>query len=208
MQLDRRQSFTLHIHLKYNTCVGAYILRNGTIQLNRYTRFTWFVLAYNVLVVLWGAFVRTAARIGPVCNGVVIPREPVVGTMIEFPHRLSSGLAFILVLILIIWAFRSYAKGDKVRSAASWAMFFMITESLVGASLVLFRWVAAAVSIPRVLVMGLHLINTFLLLAFIALAGYYASGGNRVRFRGQGLVGTLAVLALIAMLFMSVSVGA
>jgi len=182
-------------------------------QLNRYARFTWFVLAYNVLVVLWGAFVRaTGSGAGcgahwPVCNGVVIPREPALETMIEFSHRLSSGLAFILVLILIIWAFRSYAKGDKIRSAASWAMFFMITESLVGASLVLFRWVAADDSVPRVFVMGLHLINTFLLLAFIALTGYYASGGNRVRFRGQGSAGTLAVLALIAMLIMSVSGG-
>lgn len=182
-------------------------------QLNRYAKFTWFVLAYNVLVVLWGAFVRaTGSGAGcgahwPVCNGVVIPREPALETMIEFSHRLSSGLAFILVLVLVIWAFRAYAKGDKIRRAATWAMFFMITESLVGASLVLFRWVADDDSVPRVFVMGVHLVNTFLLLAFIALTGYYASGGHRVRFRGQGLVGALSVLALIAMLIMSVSGG-
>ena len=182
-------------------------------QFNRYAKFAWFVLAYNVVVVLWGAFVRaTGSGAGcgahwPVCNGVVIPREPAVETIIEFSHRLSSGLAFIFVLILLIWAFRSFAKGDKIRSAASWAMVFMVTESLVGASLVLFRWVEADDSVPRVFMMGVHLANTFILLAFIALTAYYASGGGRVRFRGQGLVGTLAILALIAMIVMSVSGG-
>ncbi len=182
-------------------------------QLNRYAKFAWFVLAYNVLVVLWGAFVRaTGSGAGcgahwPVCNGVVIPRDPALETMIEFSHRLSSGLALILVVALLVWAFRAYGKGDKIRRAAMWAMFFMITESLVGASLVLFRWVADDDSVPRVFMMGVHLANTFLLLAFIALTGYYASGGTKVRFRGQGLVGTLSILALLAMLLMSVSGG-
>jgi heme A synthase len=178
---------------------------------NRFAKFSWVVLAYNVLVVLWGAFVRaTGSGAGcgahwPICNGEVIPQNPAVTTMIEFSHRLSSGLALILVITLIIWAFRIYPKGDKVRFATGWAMFFMITESLVGASLVLFRWVAANDSMARVYVMGIHLGNTFMLLFFLALAAYYASGNARVRFRGQGTAGTLSWLSLLAMLLLAVS---
>ena len=180
-------------------------------QSNRYAKFAWFVLIYNVIVVLWGAFVRaTGSGAGcgahwPICNGEVIPQNPAVTTMIEFSHRLSSGLALILVVILIVWAFRIYPKGDKVRFAAGWAMFFMITESLVGASLVLFRWVAANDSMARVYVMGIHLGNTFLLLFFLALAAYYASGNARVRFRGQGTAGTVSWLSLLAMILLAVS---
>lgn len=178
---------------------------------NRFATFAWVVLAYNVLVVLWGAFVRaTGSGAGcgahwPICNGEVIPRNPAVETMIEFSHRLSSGLALILVVALIIWAFRIYPKGDKVRFATGWAMFFMITESLVGASLVLFRWVEANDSVARVYVMGIHLGNTFMLLFFLALAAYYASGNARVRFRGQGKVGTVSWLSLLAMILLAVS---
>ena len=125
--------------------------------------------------------------------------------MIEFSHRLSSGLALIGVVVLIIWAFRLYPKGDKVRFATGGAMLFMITESLVGASLVLFRWVAANDSVARVYVMGIHLGNTFMLLFFLALAAYYASGNARVRFREQRNRGLLGGLALVAMLLLAVS---
>ncbi|HEY53844.1 MAG TPA: heme A synthase [Caldilineae bacterium] len=177
----------------------------------RFVQFAWFVLAYNVLVVLWGAFVRaTGSGAGcgahwPICNGQVIPRNPAVETMIEFSHRLSSGLALIFVVALIVWAFRLYPKGDKVRFATGWAMFFMITESLVGASLVLFRWVEANDSVARVYVMGIHLGNTFMLLFFLALAAFYASGRAKVRFRHQGRAGTLCWLSLLAMLLLAVS---
>ena len=57
------------------------------------------VLGWNVLVVLWGAYVRASgsgAGCGahwPLCNGEVLPRAPEVATLIELTHRVTSGVA-------------------------------------------------------------------------------------------------------------------
>lgn len=178
---------------------------------NRFSKFAWGVLAYNVAVVVWGAFVRATGsgagcgRHWPLCNGVVIPRAPVMETIIEFSHRLTSGLAFLLVLVLLIWARRAYPKGHHVRLAATGAMAFMISESLVGASLVLFEWVAGNVSTARVIVMGVHLLNTFVLLAFIALAAWWSAGGKRFTLRNQGWVVWALLLGLLGVMAMSMA---
>ena len=123
----------------------------------RFTVYAWAVLAYNLIVIMWGAFVRaTGSGAGcgshwPLCNGVVIPRAPTTETMIEFSHRISSGLALVSVVVLLIWAYRSYPSGGSVRRGAAWSMFFMVLEALVGAGLVLFEYVAANVSVARLL---------------------------------------------------------
>jgi len=67
-----------------------------TQKFSPFTRFSWFVLVYNILVVLWGAYVRaTGSGAGcgahwPLCNGEVVPRAAQIETIIEFFHRLSS----------------------------------------------------------------------------------------------------------------------
>lgn len=178
---------------------------------NRFSKFAWGVLAYNILVVIWGAYVRaTGSGAGcgshwPLCNGVVVPRAPRIDTIIEFSHRLTSGLAFLLVLALLIWARRAYEKGHPVRLGATWAMVFMVSESLVGASLVLFEWVAGNVSTARVVVMGVHLLNTFVLLAFIALAAWWAAGGKRFTWRNQGWAAWALFLGLVGVMVMSMA---
>lgn len=162
-------------------------------KLNSYSKFAWFVLFFNLLVVLWGAYVRASgsgAGCGahwPLCNGVVIPQEPQLKTLVEFAHRLSSGLALLLVVGLLVWAWRAYPKKSPVRLGAGLAMFFMITESLVGAMLVLFRWVALDQSVERVYSVSVHLVNTFLLLGSITLTAWWATGGAPVRLRGRPL---------------------
>ncbi|MCB0131087.1 MAG: COX15/CtaA family protein, partial [Caldilineaceae bacterium] len=137
----------------------------------RFTIFAWAVLAYNIVVILWGAFVRaTGSGAGcgshwPLCNGEILPRATEVETLIEFSHRITSGIALIAVVVLLIWALRSYPRGHRVRRGAQASMFFMFTEALVGAGLVLFEYVAHNVSIARAYWMAGHLMNTFLLLA-------------------------------------------
>ncbi len=176
-------------------------------RINRFRKFTWFVLAYNLLVILWGAYVRaTGSGAGcgshwPLCNGVVIPRQSQIETIIEFTHRLMSGLALILVVILFIWGYRTYSKGHPVRLGASLSLFFIITEALVGAGLVLLELVADDASIGRAISIVIHLLNTFLLLAALTLTAYWASGGKAVRLHrgldlwliGIGLVATMVV---------------
>ena len=66
--------------------------------MSRFAKYSWIVLVYNLVVILWGAYVRaTGSGAGcgshwPLCNGEVIPRAPEVETLVEFTHRLSSGL--------------------------------------------------------------------------------------------------------------------
>lgn len=177
----------------------------------KFASFVWFVLAYNVLVILWGAYVRaTGSGAGcgshwPLCNGEVLPRAPQLETMIEFTHRLSSGLAFLLVLVLFIWTWRAYPKGASVRLGAALSMFFIITEALVGAGLVLFEWVAHDASVGRVISMGVHLVNTFLLLASLTLTAWWASVGGRLQLLGRGRIVWLLGLGFLGMLLLGVS---
>ena len=177
----------------------------------RFSTYTWVVLAYNVLVILWGAFVRaTGSGAGcgahwPLCNGVVVPPQPRVETMIEFAHRLTSGLAFLLVLVLLVWAFRAYPKGHSVRLGAALSMLFIITEALVGAGLVLFGWVAKDESVARVISISVHLVNTFLLLAALTLTAWWTSGGERMMLRGQGVSVWLFALGFLGVLVLGVS---
>ena len=114
-------------------------------RLTNFAKYAWGVLAYNLVVILWGAYVRaTGSGAGcgshwPLCNGEVIPRAQQVETMIEFTHRLTSGMAMLLVAGLLIWALRAYPKGHQVRTGAWLSAFFIITEALVGAGLVPWR---------------------------------------------------------------------
>jgi heme A synthase len=177
----------------------------------RFSRFTWVVLFVNVVVVLMGAFVRaTGSGAGcgshwPLCKGVVIPRAPQIETIIEFSHRLGSGLDLILVLILFVWAFKNFPKRHPVRFGASLSLFFIITEALVGAALVLFKWVAYDASTGRVISIAVHLVNTFLLLASITLTAWWASGGKAIKIKGSGKKSWLIIPALAGVLLIGVT---
>jgi heme A synthase len=137
----------------------------------------------------------------------VLPRAEQVETLIEFSHRVSSGLALLAVIGLMIWAFRAYGQGHPVRVGASFSMLFMVTEALVGAGLVLFELVADNTSLARAIVMALHLINTFLLLGALTLTAWWASGGPPIRWQGQGALGWLLGLGLAGMLLLGASGG-
>jgi cytochrome c oxidase assembly protein subunit 15 len=178
----------------------------------RFQVFSWVVLVYTLAVVLWGAFVRaTGSGAGcgdhwPACNGEVIPREPTMQTLIEFTHRVTSGLALVLAVVLCVWGVRAHAKGQPVRRAAVASLVFMLTEALVGAGLVLFQYVADNVSLARAVWMGVHLLNTFLLVGAMALTCWWAAGGReRLVLRGQGLVGWLLGASVVGLLVLGVS---
>jgi heme A synthase len=163
--------------------------------LTRFAIYVWAVLGYNLLVILWGAFVRaTGSGAGcgnhwPSCQGQIIPRSAQAETLIELTHRLSSGLALIFVIGLLVWAFRAYPKGHRVRLGATLAMGLMLMEALLGAGLVLFELVAYDTSVARAIVIAFHLVNTFLLLTALTLTAWWASGGQPIRLSGQGWLG-------------------
>lgn len=175
-------------------------------KMSRYAKFVWVVLAINLLVILWGAVVRaTGSGAGcgahwPLCNGEVVPTAPQVETLVELFHRLTSGMALILVAVMLIGAFRAHPKGHPVRAGAVLSMFFMLLESLVGAFIVLMRLTGNDTSAGRAFVIAVHQVNTLLLIGAITLTGWWAMGGGRIRLRGQGALSLMLVIALAGMI--------
>ncbi len=172
-----------------------------------FTKLAWGVLAYHLAVVAWGAFVRATGsgagcgRHWPTCNGQVVPRAPAVETVIEFLHRATSGVALVLVLVLVVGAHRAFPRGHAARRAALASLALVVLEALVGAALVLFGWVAQDASFARGWVMAVHLTNTFLLLGALALTADWSAhpGGIVTGERGPlaGLLGLAFTMTLL-----------
>lgn len=173
--------------------------------------YAWGVLAFNLLVVLWGAFVRaTGSGAGcgnhwPTCNGDVMPRAPQLATLIEFTHRVTSGIAVIAIVGLVIWAFRAYPRGHQVRLGAVLSAAFIFSEALIGAGLVLFEHVAKNASTARAFSLSIHLVNTFTLLAMIALTAWWASGGLPVSSRRLDGSRWLLIASLAGLIVLGIS---
>jgi len=174
---------------------------------SRLARYAWLVLAFNLLVILWGAYVRATGsgagcgRHWPLCDGEVVPRAPSVEKSIEFTHRASSGLALVAVVVLAIAAFRSRPAGHPIRRAAVWALGLMLLEAALGAALVLFELVDRNASVARAVMVPIHLTNTLLLLAALAASARSAAlplaarADERARSRGGLVVLLLLVVA-------------
>jgi heme A synthase len=170
-----------------------------------FTRFAWGMLAWNMLVVLWGAYVRASgsgAGCGshwPLCNGEVVPAAPRIQTIIEFTHRAMSGVALVGVAALWLWSRVSFARGSRVRAMALASFVFLMVEALLGAGLVLFNYVDKNASVGRVFYLSLHLLNTLLLLGALALAAWFSRATVSISDRRSPLVtAALAIAALVS----------
>lgn len=178
------------------------------VKLNGYAKFAWGTLLLNVLVILWGAVVRaTGSGAGcgahwPLCNGAVVPLNQSLATTIEFGHRISSGLALIAMLVLLIWTWRKYQPGSWLRRSAGFAAAFMLSEALVGAGLVIFGLTGTDDSVARAVVIVIHLINTFVLLAALVLTAWWSTLGEPETWQWQGLPSALMVAAIVGMFFL------
>jgi heme A synthase len=134
--------------------------------MNRIAKLAWATLFFNMGVILWGAYVRaTGSGAGcgahwPLCNGQVLLREPALETIIEFTHRLTSGIALVMVALLVVRAYQLRPAAPALRRAAAASMIIILVEAALGAGLVLFQLVADNESM--------------------------AGGGAEVEWRGQG----------------------
>ena len=169
-----------------------------------FARYAWAVLLYNVAVVIWGAFVRASgsgAGCGnhwPLCNGVITPAGPTLKTIIEFTHRTTSGVDLIMVVIMLVWAFRAFPANHPVRRGALLSTVFLIVEALLGASLVLLEYVDKNQSTNRAWLQSSHLLNTLMLIASTALTAWWAQGhpykkphGKAAGMAAAGLLGVM-----------------
>ncbi len=148
----------------------------------KFRALAWSVLIFNVGVVLGGAIVRaTGSGDGcgaswPTCTDRLFPSNPGVETVIEFSHRITSALAILGVIALFVFAVRLYDKGDRVRNGAAASLALLLFESVLGAALVVFGWVDQDASIGRMIIVPLHLVNTYILLGALTLTAWWSSG--------------------------------
>jgi len=172
-------------------------------------RFAWATLCFNVAVVLWGAFVRaTGSGAGcgnrwPACGGSVLGTSAKAQTIIEFTHRMTSGVALLMVATLVLWCWRATSKRNWARYSAILAAAFLANEALLGAALVLLGHVAQDQSAGRTLFLCLHFGNTLLLLGTLALTAAWLQSDSKhftlIQKRTEvsaAAVGLLAVLAI------------
>lgn len=135
---------------------------------------------FNCAVILFGAVVRiTGSGAGcgqhwPTCHGEVLHLPKSVETIIELTHRATSGLDLLLCILVLVLTFRVFEKGHWARKGAALSLLWMITEALVGARLVISELVGMNDTMPRALVMMIHLLNTSLLTSAILVALYSA----------------------------------
>lgn len=180
-------------------------------KLKYFTAFTWGVLGWILIVILWGAYVRaTGSGAGcgqhwPLCDGQIVPQAPDLEMTIEFTHRLLSGGALLLIAVMLIWGFRITTKEHPVRNGLIAAGILILIEALLGAGLVLFELVEENSSVARAIAVALHLANTFLLVGSLTLTAYWASGGSAVQIRAQGAKTWLLGAGLLGMLLIGMS---
>jgi heme a synthase len=182
---------------------------------NRFAAYAWFVLAFSIVVVLWGAGVRaTGSGAGcgdqwPLCNGLWLPRAPALHTIIEFTHRVTSGPTLgLFVIVLVAFAFRFFPRRHIVRRLSVLVALFTVTEALIGAALVLLGHVGTNLSPNRAYSLAIHLLNTMVLLGTMALTGWFASasanGGRQVSTEPP-VSRSLLICAPVAFLVISVT---
>jgi len=168
-------------------------------------RFAWFVVAYNLAVVIWGALVRaTGSGAGcgnhwPLCNGDLTPNGN-LHTVIEYTHRAMTGVDTPLILLLVIWAWRAFPRGHAVRGAAMLSGVFLVSEALLGALLVKLQHVAKNADAYT---LSTHLINTLTLLACLTLTAWWGTGKPRARLSRRSAA--LAAVSLGAVMVLSVT---
>jgi len=169
-------------------------------------RFAWGVLVYFIAVILWGGLVRaTGSGAGcgdhwPLCNGTVIQHSARIDTMIEFTHRITSGLSFFSVVALLWWTFARTARGHLARATAVAAVVLTLIEAALGAFLVKLGLTAQSQSPLRAPYLALHLTNTLLLVAALTLTAHLLSrrsGYLRSTIRVVAPFGAMASLAMI-----------
>ena len=146
-------------------------------------------LGLALFIILWGAWVRlsgSGAGCGehwPLCHGEIVPLSPTIQTLIEFTHRLTSGLFGITVLAQLVISIKDYGKYHPLTKSSFMLLVLTIVEALIGAVLVKKGLVAKNSSNLRAWVIGLHLVNTLFLLASLVFSIRFLNLKNQLKRR-------------------------
>lgn len=127
-------------------------------------------IGLNLIVILLGAVVRATGsgagcgRSWPTCQGEVVPALR-GATAVEFTHRAFSGIALVVVAVMVVAVFRATSKGARARTGAVLVGVSIVIEALIGMAIVLAEWVANDTSVARTVSVPIHLVSTYVLLA-------------------------------------------
>ncbi len=175
-------------------------------------RFAWGFLAYLLFVILFGAWVRithSGAGCGshwPTCHGEIVPLDPSMETIIEFTHRVTSGILGPAGLLLVGWSARCFGR-SRVTTAAIVTVVFIVLEALIGAGLVLAELVADDASVSRAVIISVHLINTLILTGAASLTAWWSTDRRVLGVANLGR-GTWILLAGLLALVITCMTGA
>lgn len=173
-------------------------------------RYAWFVVVYNVGVILFGAFVRATGsgagcgRSWPTCQPAATAAAE-TERAIELTHRLTAGVAILLVVFLVFWVWRRTDQGHPARFGAVMSLVAIVGEALIGAMIVLAELVAHDDSLARTIAVPLHLVNTLFLLAALTLTIHWLRGGGRLDFKANRTITRAVVLGGVALVLIAAS---
>ncbi len=165
-----------------------------------------FNLLYCLFVIAWGAWVRLSdsgdgcGQHWPLCEGEVIPRFASLEKWTEFFHRATSGLFGITVLWQASLAWRAFGHKHIVCVSSLCALVLTFIEALIGAWLVKKGLVAEGRDPLRIVVMPLHLANTFLLLSALTVADFWRDGEFQGIKRANKWFKSYSILGVILLL--------
>ncbi|MBS4207756.1 heme A synthase [Bacillus sp. FJAT-50079] len=106
----------------------------------------WFAVLTTLVmtgVLIGGALVtKTGSELGcgrtwPLCHGELIPTNITPELIIELAHRLVSGSAGLLVLVLSIWAWKAIGHIRETKLLAVLSVSFLLLQALIGAAAVM-----------------------------------------------------------------------
>lgn len=105
------------------------------------------------LILLMGAIVTTTesgdgcGNSWPLCYGQILPSQLEVETIIEYSHRVVSGILGIMVIILSVWTWKTigYLRETKLFSFLS--IFLIVFQGLLGAAAVVWGQSSAVLAL-------------------------------------------------------------
>ncbi|EZH67118.1 heme A synthase [Bacillaceae bacterium JMAK1] len=113
--------------------------------MNRGLKFFGILTSIGMIIVLLQGAIVTKTDSGdgcgetwPLCFGEVLPSNMVFATIVEYSHRLVSGIVGLLVIILAIWSWRKLRHTQETKFWALMAVLFIVFQGMMGAAAVVF----------------------------------------------------------------------
>lgn len=75
----------------------------------------------------------------PFCHGQLIPSSLPVETVIEYGHRIVSGLDGLLILVLVVWSWMTFKENRRIKMLGFMSLFFVVFQGILGALTVVFE---------------------------------------------------------------------